>query len=286
MRYDVSQANRLGNRASNQDRLDVIETDEGVLLVLADGMGGLSKGDVAAQMVIDIARDVYQESSRPIRNTETFLRRIIYESHDLLAHRIDENTKKGPGTTAVLCLIQNGQARWAHVGDSRLYIYRNGKPVYRTQDHSYVESLYQQGLITEQERASHPRRHQITQCVGCTPRRPDVSVSEPTQLKEGDVLLLCSDGLWDSVSEKAIGDRIDQGPLDDVLFALADQAERNAYPKSDNISVVGFRLLAHDPNRRKPVKLVNDQQASGENLQFAIDEIERVLHEYEEEMKR
>lgn len=283
MRYEVGVANRLGNRAANQDRLGVVETDEGILLVLADGMGGMSQGELAAQTLVEMARNAYQEAERPVRNPPDLMTDVIHRTHDELV-RINGD-KRGPGTTAVLCLIQNGEAQWAHVGDSRLYVFRNGQALLRTRDHSYVEELFRRGLIDSTERARHPRRHQITQCIGCGRQRPQVSVARPRLLHDGDVILICSDGLWEAVDEDEMARLLAEHSLEEATYAMAEQAETAAYPHSDNISVIALRVLA-SAKRRRPIQLARPEPNDKEKVETAIDEIQRMIREYEDEMNR
>ena len=149
MQYLIARTSRLGNRETNQDRLAALEHDGVVLLVIADGLGGKKGGELAAQMLVDTANKIFTASTFPITDTDRFLTEILVTAH----HKIkqvgaEQEPPLTPGTTGVLCLIQEGVAHWAHVGDSRLYLFRGGLPLYRTQDHSYVEKLYQEGQIS------------------------------------------------------------------------------------------------------------------------------------------
>ena len=132
MKYDVSKSNRLGNRKSNQDRIGVVETSEAVLLVLADGLGGHAGGDVAAETVVDCAFRYFNNASKPIRNPGTFLSEVIQRIHrEILTLAASCDPPLKAKSTCVLCIIQDGFAHWAHVGDSRLYVVRNNKVIKR-----------------------------------------------------------------------------------------------------------------------------------------------------------
>lgn len=300
MHYETGVANHLGNRNSNQDRFDVIETDEGVLLVLADGMGGHVGGEIAAQALVDIARDRYLNSPRPVAQPGRFLSAIIQATHDsLVSLAAEQGTDNIPGTTAVLCLIQNGHIDWAHVGDSRLYLFRDGLPVFRTTDHSYVEQLYRQGIIRRSEQDTHPRRNHITQCIGALPQAPEVEVGKGKMLRVGDIVLLCSDGLWGALDDAQLGLMLRQeGSLDEVLEHMAMRAEQISYPHSDNISVVALRLTslaaaAPRPRPPQPPKPAPEPAPKEEKphvddakLQSAIAQIEEALRTYKDELKR
>lgn len=300
MHYETGVANHLGNRNSNQDRFDIVESDEGVLLVLADGMGGHYGGDVAAQALVDIARDRYLNSTRPVAQPGRFLTEIIQATHDaLVSHATEQNLGNIPGTTAVLCLLQNGHMDWAHVGDSRLYLFRGGLPVFRTTDHSYVEQLYQQGIIRRSEQDSHPRRNHITQCIGAMPQAPEVELGKGKPMRVGDIVLLCSDGLWGALDDAQLGLMLQQeGSLDEVLERMAMRAEQISYPHSDNISVVALRLTSlapatprprpPEPPRPEPKPKPKDEtpRVDDDKLKSAIEQIEEVLRTYKDELKR
>lgn len=290
MKYEIGQVNRLGNRSSNQDRFMAVETDEGVLLVLGDGMGGQACGEVAAQLLVDTAFKAYLEAIRPIEKPKEFLREILLQAHQLI---IDfgqhQEPPVTPGTTGVLCLVQDGQALWAHVGDSRLYIFQHGLPLYRTIDHSYVEQLYQKGAISRWEQDNHPKRNQITQCLGCRATPPEVSLSNMVLLKHGDVILLCSDGLWGPLDDAQMGTQLRDGePVDDLLNEMAEKAESLSYPRSDNISGLALRFISNEADE----KARQGEEAGGapgegeDELESAIAKIEEVIREYEKEIEK
>lgn len=287
MKYEIGQVNRLGNRSSNQDRFLAVETDEGVLLVLGDGMGGQAFGEVAAQLLIDTAVKYYQDAVRPIKEPKEFLNAIIQQAH----RAINEFGQRQappvtPGTTGVLCLVQDGQAFWGHVGDSRLYVFQGGLPIYRTTDHSYVELLYQQGAISRWEQESHPLRNQITQCIGCRANPPEVSLSNAVNLRPNDIVLLCSDGLWGPLDDAQMGAMLrDDESLDDLLHGMGEKSERLSYPRSDNISGLALRFLSNGEQEKVATSgksESNDDKA--DELESAIAKIEAVIREYEKEI--
>jgi len=294
MRYEIGSANHLGNRNSNQDRFAVVETEEGILLVLADGMGGHAGGEIAAQTLVDIARDSYLDAVRPVAQAGRFLADIILKAHDTLFQLAAQRGLSDiPGTTAVLCLIQRGHMEWAHVGDSRLYLFREGLPVFRTTDHSYVEQLYKQGVISRAEQDSHPRRNHVTQCIGCLPQAPEPEIGKGKPLREGDIILLCSDGLWSALDDAQLGALLEGPSLDDTLERMAQRAEQISYPRSDNISVVAIRLISLQEQvvsrtaaKPKPVSAARQRQLDDEKLKSAIEQIEEALRTYGDEIKR
>lgn len=292
MEYQIGEANRLGNRERNEDRFAAVETEEGVLLVLADGMGGHSHGDLAAQTLVDIARHAYLSQARPVVHPGRFLEAVVRHTHDALlrlttARKLDSV----PGTTAVLGLVQGGRLYWVHVGDSRLYLFREGVPLFRTTDHSYVERLYQSGRISRGEQDSHPWRNHITQCIGCQPTPPEVEIGTGTDLQPGDVVLLCSDGLWSALDDAQLATMLGNGELEEALERMATRAEQQSYPHSDNISLLALRLQALAQPRpaaaragRRHGKVA--QHPDDAALREAIEQIEAALRAYGDEMKR
>ena len=287
MQFEIGRTSRLGNREINQDRLAAIPSNKGMVLVLGDGLGGKPGGDLAAQTLIDTVNNELSMFPLPAEQPEKFITEILRRAHRaVLMMGQEQHPPLSPGTTAVLCLVQNGMAWWAHVGDSRLYLFRDGLPIYRTQDHSYVEELYQEGLISLEKRHGHPMRNYVTQCIGLKTHEPDISISKGTQLQAGDVLLLCSDGFWEPLDDALIGSVVEQGNLNRTLDSLAEQAEQSSYPHSDNTSAVAMRITSLQTlDSKKGSGKFEQHNANRKSLDGAIEEIERAIRDYEDEMK-
>ena len=291
MQFEFGRTSRLGNRHVNQDRIEIIETPEGVVVVLGDGLGGKPGGDLAAQILVDTISEELALNPLPAEKPRAFLKELLRRAHHkILIGGREHQPPLQPGTTAVICLIQNGMAWWAHAGDSRLYLFRNGLPLYRTTDHSYVEQLYQEGRISLKKLQSHPMRNYVTQCLGLSTHDPQVSTSQGVAIKEGDVLLLCSDGFWDPLDDAQMGLLLDQSKLDHTLNELAERAEAASYPKSDNttaaaIRVISLQQLQTPPRYRKPEAKKPLADHYDTPLDSAIDEIQRAIREYDYEMK-
>lgn len=251
MRYETAQCSLLGNRTTNQDRCLVLEAPDAILLCLADGMGGHPKGEMAAQILMDNARRAFLTSRKPISNPHFFLSGLMEMSHQhILEFGRDQEPPIEPRTTGVLCLVQEDSAFWAHIGDSRLYIMRDGVIHLRTDDHSYVEHLRQQGIISSAQVHTHKFRNYVTRCLGGTNNRPVAELSGPHPLKEGDVVLLCSDGFWGPLPERPMVDSLfkNKPPLMNGIRDLANEAESNSRPESDNVTVVALRWNESEAN--------------------------------------
>lgn len=289
MQYVIARTSRLGNRAINQDRVAALERDNTVMLVLGDGLGGKVGGEVAAQVLVDTIAGAFQNAKLPIRNPKEFLTQSLHHAH----HAVIAAGKKvdppiNPGTTAVLCLVQSGSAWWAHVGDSRLYLFRGSVPIYRTRDHSFVEKLVEQGQLRNDERGSHPLRNYMTRCIGLSNSVPEVTVSNEVTLQNGDVIMLCSDGLWEPIDEMQLGMKLLDGRLSDALDKLSEQAEETSYPSSDNISAVAIQIMSLQLIGRAIPQEIDKQVATASRLdpvKDAIDVIEQTFKLYENEMK-
>lgn len=287
MQYEIGRTSRLGNRKTNQDRLSSIEMEGGVMLVLGDGLGGTKGGELASQMLIDTVSNELERHPLPIAHPESFLEALILQSHYAIQEMGKEQTPPiEPGTTAVLCLIQQGMVWWAHAGDSRCYLFRNGLPLYRTKDHSYVEHLYQQGQLSMENRDGHPMRNLVTQCIGLSHISPEVTVSKGTALVEGDILLLCSDGFWEPLDDAQMGAIIEQGSLNQSISTLAERAEQTSYPKSDNTSALAMKIISLQLINKTNVEQVKEPEKDEDSLTGAIHEIERAIEQYEDEMKK
>lgn len=289
MQYVIARTSRLGNRSINQDRVAALERDNTVLLVLGDGLGGKAGGEIAAQVMVDTIAQIFKDIKLPIRRPKEFLTEILHKAHFAVINagkKVDPPIN--PGTTAVLCLVQDGSAWWAHVGDSRLYLFRGGVPIYRTRDHSFVEKLVERGHLNDGDRGSHPLRNYMTRCIGLSDTVPEVSVSNEVSLHAGDVIVLCSDGMWEPVDEMQIGMKILDGRLSDALDKLAQQAEETSYPSSDNISAVAIQIMSLQLIGRAINEEIDKQVARASRLdpvEDAIDVIEQTFKLYEHEMK-
>jgi len=286
MQFEIGRTSRLGNRDINQDRLAIIESPHGAILVLGDGLGGKPGGDLAAQTLVDSITQELTLSPLPSEKPEKFLHELIRRAHHaILMAGQEQQPPVSPGSTAVICLVQDRKVWWAHVGDSRFYLFRNGLPLYRTQDHSYVEQLYQEGRISLKKTHDHPMRNYVTQCIGLFPHEPEVAVSKGVELQEKDVLLLCSDGFWEPLDDAQIGTVIEKGQLNGALGTLAERAEAAKYPHSDNTSAVALRIISLQQPQRRRQQPQKSKHAKQDSLHDAIAEIERAIKTYENEMK-
>ena len=245
MRFETAEVSLLGDREENQDRA-AVEVDRGnVLIVVADGMGGHAGGALAAEVAVRSLCASFA-SRWPQDDWQAFLCGALEAAHDAVVEVGEqEGINSRPRATCAVCLVSDGRAAWAHVGDSRIYLARDGAVVTRTRDHTPIESLLQDGLISEDEVAGHPMRHYVEYCLGGIAERPLITISEPVLLEPGDLLVVCSDGLWSGVSDRDIGAGPDpETSLADWLARVASRAVRVATPHSDNTTAAALRVVA------------------------------------------
>lgn len=252
MKFTIYQNSRQGQRAHNEDRLAYSYSKDSLLLVLADGMGGHRHGEIAAQLAIKTLTDAFQRLAKPLLNSPAkFLTDHIQQVHDMIENVTQtQNLAESPRTTIVAAIIQRGYLYCAHAGDSRLYHFRGNYLLFRTEDHSIVQSLYNRGLISKQEMATHPYKNKIHNCIGGK-EAPKIDLSNRMELLEGDTVLLCTDGLWGCLKDTEIKSVLNK--YDDVTEAtnvLMDKAEKAAKEHGDNLSAItlqwGDKQLSND----------------------------------------
>jgi len=244
--YETAQTTLIGDRELNQDRCALVRQGQTLLLVLADGMGGHPKGEVAAQIAVDCFVQGFGESARAIRDPPLFLRERVFNAHrNINVYGRHQEPPIEPRTTLVAALAEPTRVTWIHLGDSRLYLLRDDQTLAETKDHSYVRMLVEQGTIREQDIDSHPLRNYVTRSLGGAGEAPEPSLGSWQGLQQGDLLLLCSDGLWASLGTARLRQAVAKRstPLQQLLTKLAESARREAYPQSDNVSAVAARLL-------------------------------------------
>jgi len=243
LRFETAEVSLLGDRDENQDRCGVLETPESVLLAVLDGMGGHAGGAKAAEAALASLRRSF-ESAGPDVAPEAFLKDAVARAHrDVVAIGSNLPIASRPRATCAVCLVRAGQASWAHVGDARVYQLRDGAVLDRTRDHTPVEQLLQDGLITEAEILGHPMRHYVEFCLGGLTELPEISVAGPHPIEPGDILVVCSDGLWSGIADPELAASArDALALDGWIARVAGRAVRQTTPYSDNTTAVALRL--------------------------------------------
>lgn len=308
MKFTIYQNSRQGPRPYNQDRLAYSYSKDALLLVVADGMGGHRNGEVAAQLAVQTLTDAFQRLAVPfLNNPAKFLQDHIQQVHDMIESLAQaEDMVESPRTTIVAAVIQNGFLYCAHVGDSRLYQFRGGHLLFRTVDHSIVQSMYSKGMITYAEMATHPYKNKIYNCIGGdTP--PKVELSDRLELQEGDTILLCTDGIWGFIDDQQIKDILQQNPnITEATDKLLNFAEFACGDKGDNMSAIGLqwgdRLIGQpmvstqlmplgqtttiiNPVTRQDLSNADPNDLSDDDIENTIAEIQAALNKTQQKPK-
>lgn len=208
----------------------------GRLIVLADGMGGLAGGEVASSVAADAIRDVflYGDPGDP----RDILIEAFRTAHQAILDESDRQPElRGMGSTCCAAIYRSGgQLHYGHVGDSRIYLIRQGRAQRLTEDHSVVARMVREGILTEEQAARDGRRNVLTAALGIDSDSllADFPI-EPLQLEPDDIVLLCSDGLHGQVSDEEIGLTTQGQSLDEACRELVARAKVRGGP--DNITV-------------------------------------------------
>ena len=246
MQIEHADLSLLGHREENQDRVAIAIGEGTVFLAVVDGMGGHADGARAAEVAIRTMVGEFWEASRPLFDPEGFLHLTIGRSHEAvvaLGRGLPPEIR--PRATCCASVVQGSNTYWAHVGDSRIYQLRGGAIVDRTRDHSHVEVLLRSGRITEREALGHPMRNFVECCIGGDPALPEMSLSGRHTLQPGDLVLLCTDGLWSSLTDAqvaSLGQPADRS-LRESLDELGARAVQAAAPFADNTTAAALRWL-------------------------------------------
>ncbi len=241
MKFTIYQASRQGGRKNNQDRVAYSYSREALLMVVADGMGGHMHGEIAAQIAVQTLTEQFQSLAKPrLADPRGFLVDAVTRAHYAINdYAVDQDLLEIPHTTVVAAVAQDNTAHWAHVGDSRLYLFSDGSLIARTEDHTAVAQLVRDGIISEEEAGHHPERNKVSNCLGGYVI-PQVECSAPIPLHDADTLLLCTDGIWGMISVPEAAALLHAYSLEDAVRHLMDHAEFRGGEHGDNLSLVAM----------------------------------------------
>ncbi|MGM7720327.1 Stp1/IreP family PP2C-type Ser/Thr phosphatase [uncultured Metabacillus sp.] len=239
-------------RQHNEDCVGVFENEAGVLAIVADGMGGHLAGDIASQMTISTFKVLWEkvESIASPQDAEAwFTEKVMEVNKAVYEHSLSNPECQGMGTTIVGAIVTTSFATVGHIGDSRCYLLNNSGYKQVTQDHSLVNELVRSGQITKEDAEHHPRKNVLLRALG-TEQTVELDVST-IEFEQDDVLLLCSDGLSNKVSEQEMQLQLSNSlPLAEKAKTLVELANENG--GEDNISLVIVRKTANHELGEKP----------------------------------
>jgi PPM family protein phosphatase len=214
---------------------------KGRLAVVADGMGGHEGGQEASRIAVEAIQEVFADA--PNGDAQSLLTVGFQIAHErILEYAAAHPELHGMGTTATAIALRGNRLYYAHVGDSRLYLVRGANISRITHDHSYVGRLVQNGVISAAEAEIHPQRHILTAALGAGAELWPETPEHAIELQKGDVLILCTDGLWSLLSENEIRSVVSGSEPPEACRALIQMTKDRGGP--DNITVQVLRLSA------------------------------------------
>jgi len=227
-------------REINEDSYNVIEgcAKTPYAFIVADGMGGHNCGEIASRAAVEYISNYISSESGSIfikKGHEANLKKLVEDANSAVYRKSLENAEaSGMGTTLTMALISGSAMTVAHVGDSRLYMVRDGKMKQLTEDHSYIEELVKKGSLTRKEAENHPRKNIITRAIGCMPEL-EVDILSLT-IEKDDIFILCTDGLTNMLGEDAIYETVKDNNPDLSCSLLVEAAKKQG--GEDNITVI------------------------------------------------
>ena len=241
------------------------------LFAVADGMGGAQAGEIASKL----AAAALEESDHGQFRGEEGVAALIQEANRRVYERSNEDpSASGMGTTMTVALVEDGRVAIGHVGDSRAYLVRDGSLEQLTEDHSLVNELMKSGKLSPEEAETHPQRSVITRALGTD---PDVDVDTFTiEAREGDLFLLCSDGLTSMVADTTILDVLERhrNDLDRAARILVQEANRGG--GEDNITIVAFEITSADDTEQTVAMPAQGSHAGDEDTLSGLEPVPAV----------
>jgi serine/threonine protein phosphatase PrpC len=245
-KIEAGTAQHLGDRSEQQDRVALYTAPKApgyVMAVVADGMGGLSGGAMAAEQVLRTARQAFDQFSPLTEEVPKMLEAIARDAHTVIKLTSFSSEKNPHSTMVALVITPQREAYWAHVGDSRLYRFDGPNCAFRTRDHSYVDLLVRQGKLASEDAADHPLANVLVSALGSHDSEPDITLGRHTGLKAGDSFLLCSDGLWHYFSDTELGALLVMNtPRQASEMLITKVRERAAGQNADNCTLAIIKL--------------------------------------------
>jgi len=245
-RITASTGIHKGDRDYQQDQVALLSHPRiagCMLAIVADGMGGRSGGRKASDQVMMTAKQLFERYAPASDDAASMLKQLVEEAHTVIKLTAISAEQEPHSTLAAFLINPAGDCHWVHAGDSRVYQFHGTKLVKRTIDHSYVQTLVDKGEISEEEANVHPQSNILMGCLG-TDEGPPVTQHFIPQLRPGDALIACSDGVWHYFSPNEIGSALSMLSPREATEFLIQKARSRAHGGGDNLSLVIVKLEA------------------------------------------
>jgi serine/threonine protein phosphatase PrpC len=243
-RLTASTGIHKGDREYQQDQVAVLNhhrVNGCILAVVADGMGGRSGGRKASDQVMMTAKQLFERYAPETDDATALLKQLVQEAHIVIKLTAISSEQEPHSTVAAFLINPGGDCHWVHAGDSRIYHFHGNNLVKRTLDHSYVQTLVSRGEITEEEANVHPQSNILMGCLG-TEDDPQMDAHFIPQLRPGDILLACSDGIWHYFNSTELGSVLSSLSAREASEFLIEKARTRANGGGDNLSLVIMKL--------------------------------------------
>lgn len=244
MEIEIVTLSRQGGRNYNEDVHGHWHDERYVACLVADGAGGHGGGDVAAATVRASMLGAF--SAGPSLD-ESVLRILVEQANrDVVARQAEGGKLAGMRSTIVFAAIdlEDHALAWVHSGDSRAYLFRGGAIVARTTDHSLVQQMVAGGMLDEEGARLHPQRNMLLSALGSVEEAPDITVSDRMRLLPGDVLLLCSDGVWEPLGDECLVETLHASRTPSQWTEQLDgQIKARAKPGHDNYTALTLWVI-------------------------------------------
>lgn len=244
-----------GDREYQQDQVALfshVRRKGCVLGVIADGMGGRSGGRKAADQVMMSAQQLFERYSPGVDDAAAMLAGMVEETHVVIRLTAISSEQKPHSTLAAFLINPGGDCHWIHSGDSRIYHFHDGQMLRRTSDHSYVQSLIDRGELSEEQANGHPQSHILIGCLGAE-AAPPVATHRIAQLRPGDTLLACSDGLWHYFSPEELASVTDALSPREATEFLIEKARHRCAGGGDNLSLIIVKIETLSEQHTQPL---------------------------------
>lgn len=235
-----------GDRDYQQDQVAVFTHPRHngcMLAVVADGMGGRSGGRKASDQVMLTAKQLFERYAPETDDAGAMLSQLVQEAHIVIKLTAISSEQEPHSTVAAFLINPGGDCHWIHAGDSRIYHFHANRLVRRTLDHSYVQTLVNRGELTEEEAAVHPQSNILMGCLGTDNDPPQEKHFIP-QLRPGDTLMACSDGVWHYFSSDELGSVLSSLSAREASEFLIEKARERANGGGDNLSLIIVKVEA------------------------------------------
>ena len=243
-----------GDREYQQDQVALMSHPRYngcVLGIVADGMGGRSGGRKASDQVMLTAKQLFERFAPDSDDPVSVLKHIVTEAHIVIRLTAIAAEQEPHSTVAAFLITPRGDCHWVHAGDSRIYHVQNGQLLHRSSDHSYVQTLVDRGELTEAEANIHPHSNILVGCLG-TENDPPATTHTISQLKPGDVILACSDGVWHYFAPTELASVVNSLTPREATEFLIEKARARARGTGDNLSLVIVRIEALETEKKIP----------------------------------